>query len=349
MEAINSKNYPFVSIVVATYNGEIYIVDCIESLMSQSYPPERREIIVIIDPKTSDHTEEILSKYPITIMIGAQGGPASCRNEGVERANGEIIAFIDDDSTADKNWLEKLIMNYSNPEIGGVGGKPVDPKQGAFHEYNQIVSGLSGFEKQTKKVDVTKESYRTLPTSNVSYLKDVFVKIGGFDTKFKRAASEDRDLLWRILKKGYRLIYDPTAISYHYGDPSTFRTLVRKTYVMGQERVLFYRKHPDFFKYVKGHKTVKRTLVQFFSIFIIFTIIFIFLPTQYIALIICLGYVGLTIRYWLMRPEGGIKHAIIFPLMKLVTYIAWNLGIIKGRLRHGKDDNIDYKNNKSPQ
>ena len=335
MEAINSKSYPFVSIVIATYNGEAHITDCVESLISQSYPLEQREIIIIIDPKTTDRTKEILSKYPITAIVGALGGPASCRNEGVDNSKGEIIAFIDDDSTAKKDWLERLISNFSDTDIGGVGGNPVDPKQGTFHEYNQIISGLSGFQQVKERIYVSKENYRTLPTSNVCYLKKVFMDIGGFDTRFKRAASEDRDLLWRILKNGYQLIYDPAAISYHYGDPSTFRTLIRKTYVMGHERVLFYRKHPDFFNYVKGHKTVKRTLIQFFSIIILFTISFIVLPLQYVAAIMCLGYFGLTTRYALMRPEGGIKHAIFFPLMKMATYLAWNLGVIKGRLRYG--------------
>lgn len=339
MEAINSKTHPFVSIVVATYNGESYIANCIKSLLMQSYPHERREIIVVVDPKTSDRTEQIVSEFPVTVLLGPQGGPASCRNEGLENAKGKIVAFIDDDSVADEYWLEKLISHFPDPEIAGVGGRPVDPNEGVFHEYNRIIGGLLSDDpvkaQEDGKIYISKESYITLPTANICYSKKVFREVGGFDTRFKRAAAEDRDLLWKILKKDYKLVYDPTAITYHYGIPSTFRTLVRKTYVMGQERIQFYKKHPDFLNYVKAHKSVKRTLVQFFCLLTLFAVVCIFIPLPYVAAIICIGYIGLTIRYSLKKPKGGIKHAIFFPLLKLATYLAWNLGVIKGKLRYG--------------
>lgn len=339
MEVINLKSYPFVSIVVATYNGESYITNCIKSLLMQSYPRERREIIVVVDPKTSDHTAQIVSEFPVTVLLGPQGGPAACRNEGLENTKGEIVAFIDDDSVADKYWLENLISHFPDPEIAGVGGKPVDPHEGVFHEYNRIIGGLLADDpveaQEDGKIYISKENYITLPTANICYLKKVFKDVGGFDTRFKRAAAEDRDLLWKILKKDYKLVYDPTAITYHYGIPSTFRTLVRKTYVMGQERIQFYKKHPDFLKRVKTHKTVKRTLVQFFSLIILFMGVCIFIPLPYVVAIMCIGYTGLTIRYSLRKPNGGIKHAIFFPLLKLATYVAWNFGVIKGKLRYG--------------
>ncbi len=331
MGASNSKIKPFVSIIVATYNRESYIVDCVKSLLNQSYPTEKREVIVVIDPKTTDRTKETLSEHPITVLMGTQGGPAACRNEGVENAKGVIVAFIDDDSVADEFWLENLISNFSDPEIVGVGGIYPDPREGIFHEYNRIFGGLGSLPVHGK-ILVSKENYRTFPTCNVCYLKKVFLEVSGFDPKLIRG--QDRELMWRILKDGYKLVYDPSAIAYHYGAPSTIRTLVRKTYLMGQYRVLFYRKHPEFFKYVKGHYTVKRTFAKFISILILLASVFIFFPLPYLVTILCFGYLGLIIRYSLLKPKGGIKHAIFFPLLKLASYLAWNLGVIKGSLRH---------------
>jgi len=332
MGEINSKTDPFVSIVVATYNRESYIINCIKSLLIQSYTPEKREIIVVIDPKTTDRTKELLSKYPVTILMASQGGPASCRNEGVEIAKGEVVAFIDDDSVADEYWLENLISNFSDPEIVGVGGIYPDPNEGVFHEYYRIDGGLGNLPVQGKII-VSRENYMTFPTCNVCYLKKVFLEVGGFDPQLIRG--QDRELLWRIIKKGYKLVYDSSAIAYHYGVPSTLRTLIRKTYLMGRYRVQFYRKHPDFFQYVKGHRTVKRTLAKFFSFLFLLAFIFVFFPLPYVVAILCFGYLGLIIRYSLLKPKGGLKHAVFFPLLKLASYLAWNLGVIKGSLRHG--------------
>lgn len=331
MGASNSKTIPFVSIIVATYNREYYIDNCVKSLLNQSYPPSKREIIVVIDPKTTDHTKEILSEYPVTVLMATQGGPSACRNEGVEIAKGEVIVFIDDDSIADKHWLENLISNFSDPGIVGVGGIYPDPREGLFHEYNRIFSGLGSLPMHGK-ILVSKENYRTFPTCNVCYLKKVFLEVGGFDPQLLRG--QDRELMWRILKNGYKLVYDPSAIVYHYGAPSTLRTLVRKTYLMGRYRVLFYRKHPDFFKYVKAHNTVKRTLAKFFSLLILLAIIIVLFPPLFVIAILCFGYLGLIIRYSFLKPKDGIKYAIFFPLLKLASYLAWNLGIMNGSLKH---------------
>jgi len=85
-----------VSVIVPAYNARKTISQCIEALLSQKYPRENYEVIVI-DDGSADGTADAVKAYPVKYMYQRNQGPATARNAGVREAQGEIILFTDSD------------------------------------------------------------------------------------------------------------------------------------------------------------------------------------------------------------------------------------------------------------
>jgi glycosyltransferase involved in cell wall biosynthesis len=105
---------PFFTVLIDTYNYGEYVEEAVTSVLSQDFPPEEREILVVDDGSTDD-TEERLRKFgeAIRYLRKPNGGQASAFNFGFEHARGEVIALLD----ADDAWLpEKLGRVYETFE-----------------------------------------------------------------------------------------------------------------------------------------------------------------------------------------------------------------------------------------
>jgi glycosyltransferase involved in cell wall biosynthesis len=113
---------PFFTVLIDTYNYGQYVEQAVASALSQDFPAEEREILVVDDGSTDD-TEERLRKFggAIRYLRKLNGGQASAFNFGFEYARGEVVALLD----ADDIWLpEKLARVYEEferrPEAGMV-------------------------------------------------------------------------------------------------------------------------------------------------------------------------------------------------------------------------------------
>jgi glycosyltransferase involved in cell wall biosynthesis len=113
---------PFFTVLIDTYNYGQYIEEAIASVLTQDFPAEQREILVVDDGSTDD-TQERVEKFgeAIRYLRKPNGGQASAFNFGFERAHGEIVALLD----ADDVWLPgKLGRVYEtfehNPAAGMV-------------------------------------------------------------------------------------------------------------------------------------------------------------------------------------------------------------------------------------
>lgn len=112
-----------VSVVISTYTADRLedVRQCINSLRQQTLKP--KEIILVLDPD-----ERLIrffkSRLPpdIRIIVSDVYGLSGARNKGVESASGEIVAFVDDDATAEEHWLKNLTRNFADPSVMGSGG-----------------------------------------------------------------------------------------------------------------------------------------------------------------------------------------------------------------------------------
>ena len=209
--------YPLVSIVICTYNRAHYLERCIKSLKKQTYP--NFEIIVVNGPST-DGTNHVLNSYSKIRVVSQEklNGLSFARNLGINASNGEIIAFIDDDSIADENWIAYLVEGYTDESIGGIGG-PVFDITGNWHQFkNGYVSkaGISSFihENDLKYNDPNGRFFNYLMCTNSSFKKDVLYEVGLFDIIIKYYLDET-DVCVRMIKSGYKIKHIDNAIICH--------------------------------------------------------------------------------------------------------------------------------------
>lgn len=106
---------PRFSVIIDTYNLGMFIEEAIESVLVQTFPKDRTEIIVVDDGSTDD-TQERIKKYlhSITYIHKENGGQASAFNAGFTHSNGDIIVFLDADDYFHPEKLQKLSDVYNN-------------------------------------------------------------------------------------------------------------------------------------------------------------------------------------------------------------------------------------------
>lgn len=221
---VERDNLPFVSVIVPVYNGEKVIGECIESLLNQTYPKDKYEIIVV-DNNSTDRTAEIISKYPVKYVKEDKiQSPYAARNKGASIAKGDIFAFIDSDETVGKNWLINLLMGYEDKSIGAFLGKIV-----AVSATDSMIGRYWKNDETTKDCSVDKKPF--LSTGNCAIKAVAFRKLNGFDPSLFSCG----DLEMEIRLKQYlglSIRYNPKAIIFHK-EKSGWTSLLKREYRSG--------------------------------------------------------------------------------------------------------------------
>src|SRR5437764_13996520 len=108
-----------VSVVINTYNRAASLQNTLLAMPRQDYPSF--EVIVVNGPPT-DHTAEVLKRHAANIREGSwsERNLSISRNDGIEMARGDYVAFIDDDAVPDEDWLVAAIAAFDSDEVAGV-------------------------------------------------------------------------------------------------------------------------------------------------------------------------------------------------------------------------------------
>jgi glycosyltransferase involved in cell wall biosynthesis len=246
-----------ISIIVPTYNRKIFLENCLKSLFNQTYPKNQYEIIVVDDGST-DGTREMIKELKtdsnLRYFYQENQGPAAARNLGIKNAKGKIIAFIDSDCVADKDWLVNLIKGFNkNKKIAGVGGqiKALNP-QNLIEKYSEMF-----MYNHKELIEEIKSEPPHLGTANCAYWIKLVKKIGLFDPLFR--CGEDVDLSWRLYFVGYRFLYEPKAILFHLM-PKTANELLRKCFIYGCAKTELLNKFRDELKEFNKYQNKERGL-----------------------------------------------------------------------------------------
>ena len=215
LEKNSNLDPPLVSVVVCTYNRAFYLRRCIQSLVEQSY--SNMEIIIVNGPST-DNTEDVLCQYPEIKVINQKklNGLSAARNLGIKESRGEIIAFIDDDAVADKDWIRYLLDGYENDLIGGVGG-PVFDITGNWYQFRNGYISKSGIPTFINNFNQDYNNpnghlFNYIMGTNSSFRKASLFNINLFDEQIKYYLDET-DVCVRLIKNGSKIRhYDPPIV-----------------------------------------------------------------------------------------------------------------------------------------
>lgn len=259
-----------VSIIVPAYNAEKTIKGCLDALLNQDYNGNYE--IIMIDDGSTDSTADIISGYKgVRLIKQSNAGPAAARNKGASEAKGESILFTDSDCVPERDWIRMMIEPFEQD-------KSVIGVKGAYRtRQREIAARFVQFEYEDKYDKMKRdETIDFIDTYSAAFRRDIFLKMGGYDTSFPVACAEDVDLSYRMSAGGYKMVFNPNAIVYHI-HPNTLTGYLKKKYKFAFWRVLAVKRNPQ--KMVKDSHTPQSTKLELMLI-----------PLIYISLIASMFY-----------------------------------------------------------
>jgi glycosyltransferase involved in cell wall biosynthesis len=228
---------PTVSVIVAVYNAQDTIGDCLQSLLALEYPSERWELLVV-DNASRDATPRILEQYRsrLTILHESIRGPAAARNAGIRSATGELVAFTDADCLVDPRWLRHLVVPLADPAVAIAGGQIL-----AHRPCTRVAEFGERIHDHRRAIEDVVPPYAI--TMNWASPRRVLHTLGLFDPRLLRCS--DVDFAFRVVQAGYRMVYAPGAVIYHR-NRSTPRALAWEGYRHGYHGVAVVALHRQF-------------------------------------------------------------------------------------------------------
>jgi GT2 family glycosyltransferase len=236
---------PLISVVMATYNRNSALRGLLEALNRQSLSPEHFEVVICDDgsePPASTATLNFVSDYKLQLLRQNNSGAAAARHNAISHANGDIIVIIDDDMEVDSDFLSQHLRAHEMGADVVVGqikaprGQRKLPLYERFHikqHENLSISARSG-----KPIHGS-----ALSTGNVSFKRDLYLKVGGFDPVFKQG--EDMELGHRFEKAGAKIGFSSDAASYHNSDHYHVSRWINRSFNYGIWESTISQKHPD--------------------------------------------------------------------------------------------------------
>jgi len=182
-----------VSVAVPALNEQERIEKCLKSIKAQEFKGSFE--IIVADGNSEDRTREIARKYADKVVVEKRRGIAFERNAGAKFARGKIIAFIDSDGIASKDWLQTIWASFEkNPKLALLYG-------------SVFFSDGKGFDAKLPEVIMPLYlwffrllGFEAPVGSNLAIKRSIFEKINGFDPDF--ITCEDLDLAKRAKKLG---------------------------------------------------------------------------------------------------------------------------------------------------
>lgn len=189
---------------------------CIQSLLAQDYPREKYEVITVEDG-TRDGEQVVArmahgSAVPLRYVHIPHGGAATARNIGLARSGADIVAYIDDDGFATREWITQLVEPLLREGVAGSGGR-VSPE---YPEPVLQAEVLPDGELKWSGFNVMVPGFREVDFvagGNMAFWRKALLEVKGLDAGYTRRGSwrEDTDLHIRLRHKGYRHIYNARA------------------------------------------------------------------------------------------------------------------------------------------
>ncbi len=201
-----------VSILIPVRNRPQNIKECLGSLMQLNFPKDKLEIIVVDDAST-DNTPDVVSQFPVHLISLKNNMQAPfCRNLAARNSKGDILAFIDSDCLADRQWLLELIPAFKDSSLGAIGGL-VDSfySDSGLERYEKVKSSL--YKGTWPKRSTETDPFFYVPSCNLLVRRGVFLRLDGFNETL--VVGEDVDFCWRLQKQGFHIEYRPVGKVYH--------------------------------------------------------------------------------------------------------------------------------------
>jgi GT2 family glycosyltransferase len=218
------------SVIVASYKRCEPLELCLEDLAAQA-TGRPFEVILVLQAHPAGEAARIREKFgnrlEIRITEFDEGlGTSRARNTGLSMAEGDIVAFLDDDVRLPPTWVGSMLDFYDDPEIGGVGGFVDHP--GHYNPVRNTAYRLLGLTSDRYRIDwggfnvgpashpAEDQPAAWLSGGNMSFRRLAIQAVGGFDEALGSFWHEDVDVAHRVAKSGWKMISSARVAIEHY-------------------------------------------------------------------------------------------------------------------------------------
>ncbi len=225
----NDDFEPTVSLIIAAYNEEDVIEEKIKNSLSLDYPKDKLEIIIFSDAST-DQTNEIVCQHQDKgikfIHLPERRGKTTGQNLAIDHAKGEVIIFSDANALYRPEAIRKIVRNFSDRSVGCVCGELV-----YYNEDKSLIGDAESvywdYEKFIKRQENRAASILGANGSIYAVRKKLFISlpediISDFIEPFK------------IIEQGYRVIYEPAALSFEQSTTNFHEEYSRKKRIINR-------------------------------------------------------------------------------------------------------------------
>lgn len=231
------EKHVLTSIIIPTHNGFKHLRNCVESIREHTEAGTYE--IIVVDNGSTDETPMWCQTQQDLVYIRNEeneGFPRAC-NQGLRRAGGDSILFLNNDTIVTTRWLSNLrTALYSHDDIGAVGPITNAASYGtaipvAYKNTNEMQSFAANFNHSNPSAW---EERLKLVGFCLLVKQEVAEKVGEFDERFSPGNFEDDDYCYRIRQVGYRLLLCHDTFIHHVGNatfsenPEQYRHLMRE-------------------------------------------------------------------------------------------------------------------------
>ena len=219
----------FVSIIIPTYNRSHLIGITLESLIHQTYPKDKFEIIVVNNHSTDNtasivHEWELNSNGLVKYYFESRQGSHFARNGVVKYAKGDLLYFTDDDMIADENLLVELVGVFKNEQVGSATGRvlphwEIEPPKW-IKKY--CTNGWLSLYDMKDELFISDDDFGVF-SCHQAVKKDVFVKAGGYNPDIVNGewlGDNETGLNLKIKSLGYKFAFVRSSITNHIIPPT---------------------------------------------------------------------------------------------------------------------------------
>jgi glycosyltransferase involved in cell wall biosynthesis len=214
------------SVIICTHNRYQTLGEAIASIEIQECPAEEFELIIV------DNSSDLVARQAFTdsldiacqntVIVEHTAGLSRARNVGVRAAQGEIVAFMDDDARAGAKWASQLIETFHREKRAGIVGGPVRPiwptaRPPWLHPW------LEGYLTIVDRGPQLRElaDHEWLAGTNIAFRRTPLLDAGLFSENLGRVgklllSNEELSVSAKIRQAGYAVIYDPAAEVFHH-------------------------------------------------------------------------------------------------------------------------------------
>ncbi|MBK9590711.1 MAG: glycosyltransferase [Crocinitomicaceae bacterium] len=325
LDAVPAAGKSSVSIIIPCRNEEKFIARNIESILEQDYPGKLE--VLVVDGLSTDNTRQIVSDYcqrfpgRVKLVDNQMQYTPNALNIGIESSTSDVFIILGGHAYLERSFVRLNVERLeADPLLGCAGGLI----NGIFENstgylISKGMSSVFGVGNATFRLGGGRSFVDTVAFG--AYKRDVYEKIGGFDENLVR--NQDDDYNYRVLKAGYKILFDPEIVSNYYVR-SSFALLRRQYNQYGYWKVYVNKKH-------KRVTTVRQMFPALFILGIIVGcalslahISFLIITAAFVALYVLLGF------YFAFKLADRSTQVFVLFRIFLILHFSYGFGYLKG-------------------